>query len=131
MTLCLQDDDLAGNAIFNGVDLNDSFVLSWQESVDSLVFNLEASLWPESDHYSAPSKGEWTCYKPATLTFKGVSEVQGLKLMRDTPRSTDANEEVDFGNIDGLEQLETGFRIEGDFGEVAISGGRIQFEVET
>jgi len=117
--------------IFGGVDLNDSFVLSWQESVDSLVFYLEASLWPESDHYSTPCKDEWTCYKPAILTFKGVSEIQGLKSMRDTLHSTDANGDVDFGNIDELEQLETGFRVAGDFGEVEIFGGRIQFEIET
>lgn len=37
--------------VFNGIDLNDSFVLDWSYENNSLYFELEASIWPESKYY--------------------------------------------------------------------------------
>jgi hypothetical protein len=55
-----------------GVDLSDSFVLTWTVDSDQLLFQLDASLWPENPNYEQPKPGEHTCYKPATLAFLGV-----------------------------------------------------------
>jgi hypothetical protein len=46
--------------IFKGIDLNDSFVLNWNHEDDHLSFELEASIWPESDYYTTPKQGEYT-----------------------------------------------------------------------
>jgi len=48
---------------FRGVDLNDSWVLSWEETEDNLVFQIEASLWPGHPKYTEPPKSDWTCYR--------------------------------------------------------------------
>lgn len=89
--------------IFNGIDLNDSFIISWHQSSNSLLLNLEASIWPTSENYSTPKEDEWTCYKPATLIFEGFRKVIGLVPMQNAPSSVDKNGEVDYGNIDHLE----------------------------
>ena len=48
--------------IFKGIDLNDSFVLSWYQGTNELTFELEASIWPESTYYEKPKPNEHTCY---------------------------------------------------------------------
>ena len=42
--------------LFKGIDLNDSFVLNWAHEDSQLCFELEASIWPESDYYFKPKK---------------------------------------------------------------------------
>ena len=117
--------------IFKGVDLNDSFVLDWCYEADHLSFELEASIWPESVHYSKPKKNEHTCYKRATLRFVDVKEVSGLKLKELVQPTTDPDGSTDYGNIDVLNMLEGSFLLVGDFGSVKIQGGDLQFEVHT
>ena len=60
---------------FVGVDLSDSFVRSWTVNEDCLLFQVDASLWPQNPHYAAPKPGEYTCYKSATLVFCGISNL--------------------------------------------------------
>lgn len=116
---------------FRGIDLTDSFVLGWRHEGQSVIFDLEASIWPESEHYLSPKPDEYTCYRRATLSFKNVFECTGLLPMSSAPNSTDATGEVDFGNIDSLQILSNGFSLEGDFGAVNIKGDKLEFEVHT
>ena len=116
---------------FTGIDLNDSFVLSWSQDHEQLVFELEASIWPNSKHYEPPKKNEYTCYKPAKLTFNNFTELSGLLPMEDVRPSTDANNELDYGNIDHLETNDQGYKVSGDFGDVVICGGSMRFEIGT
>ncbi len=116
---------------FRGIDLNDSFVLGWRHEGQSVIFELEASIWPESEHYLPPKPDEYTCYRRATLSFKNVFECTGLMPMSLAPKYTDANGEVDFGNIDSLQILRNGFNVEGDFGVVHIKGDKLDFEIHT
>ena len=116
---------------FEGIDLNDSFVLSWEQIGNHIIFNLEASIWPESKHYSMPKPDEYTCYKPARLVFGGVSDVSGLSAMENTRSTFDPDNEVDYGNIDDLVKTSEGFLVYGDFGEVVITGGSMRFEIGT
>lgn len=117
--------------IFKGIDLNDSFVLNWSEESDQLQFNLEASIWPESKYYTEPENGEYTCYRKATIMFKCVQSITGLKPMESALSSADLNGTIDFGNIETLSQTENGYHISGDFGSVNIIGGELHFEVHT
>ena len=59
--------------IFKGIDLNDSFVLSWKYINDTLTFDIEASIWPESPFYEKPVGDDYTCYKNAFLSL-GISD---------------------------------------------------------
>lgn len=117
--------------LFKGIDLNDSFVLNWSQEGDQLLFDLEASIWPDSIHYSKPENGEYTCYRKATLMFKGVQTITGLKSIESAPSTTDPDGTADFGNIETLNQIENGFQLFGDFGSVNIIGGELRFEVHT
>jgi len=117
--------------LFKGIDLNDSFVLSWAHEDDLLHFELEASIWPESEHYSKPENGEYTCYRKATLKFTNVQSINGLIPIESAPSTTDPDGSTDYGNIDTLRQTENGFKLSGDFGSVDIMGGELRFEVRT
>jgi len=116
---------------FSGIDLNDSFVLSWNHDCNNLVFELVASIWPDSKHYEQPKNNEYTCYKPAKLSFNNFVVLSGLLEMSDVTPFTDADNEKDYGNIDSLVSNDSGYTVEGEFGEVSISGGSMRFEIET
>ncbi len=117
--------------LLKGIDLNDSFILNWKHEDNRLSFDLEASIWPESEYYTKPKKDEYTCYRKATLSFMGVNNIRGLKTLESVRFSTDASGKIDYGNIDSLQSTSTGFELDGDFGSVSISGGELNFEIRT
>lgn len=114
---------------FRGIDLNDSFVLAWELNSDRLAFDLEASIWPESPHYERPKPNEHTCYRRAQLIFEGFISVNGLKNMDQVEGHIDPDGTMDFDCIEELDETESGFRITGEFGSVAISGGTMDFVI--
>jgi len=116
--------------IFKGIDLNDSFVMSWHLGANELIFMIEASIWSESQYYENSNNDEYTCYKPAILKFINLKEINGLIEMSQVTASTDATGEKDYGNIENLQKTNEGFLLEGDFGSVSIVGGELSFEVK-
>lgn len=117
--------------VFKGIDLNDSFVLDWRHESGRLIFELEASIWPESIYYKKPKESEFTCYLNATLVFNNISNVIGLKRKSVVNSSVDPDCSVDYGNIDSFRVTNEGFQISGDFGFVNVVGGELSFEVHT
>lgn len=65
------------------------------------------------------------------MCFRDYDSVSGLNAMSDVRPSVDANGEIDYGNLDSLTQTPQGFEISGDFGNVLVRGGRLEFGVET
>ncbi|MDF1821543.1 MAG: hypothetical protein P1U64_08220 [Alcanivoracaceae bacterium] len=114
---------------FEGIDLNDSFVFGWIQESGSLLFDLEASVWPASRYYYEPKNNEYTCYRRASLRFFGFESVTGLRAQEQSPFTRDPDGSIDYGNIDQLEKTADGFIISGDFGQVKIVGGEVQFEI--
>jgi hypothetical protein len=114
--------------LFQGIDLNDSFVLHWDVEPHLVVFELEASLWPESEFYRTPKKGDYTCYRTARLMFRDYDSISGLFSMNDVKPTVGPDNMVDYGNIDSLYQEGAVFRVYGDFGEVEIRGGSLGLE---
>ena len=107
--------------IFNHVDLQDSFVMSWTLKDNRLEFILVASLWPGHAQYEKPKKNEYTCYKDAKLIFFDCDEVKGLMAMENTVSTEDPDGSIDFGNIDSLIEKPNGiFEVIGNFGTVII-----------
>jgi hypothetical protein len=115
--------------VFEGVLTTDTYVLGWHREAERLVFDVEASLWPEHPDYEPPRPGEWTCYKPARLVFEGVESVANLPDMASVPRSTDANGSQDFGSLSELAADASGFVIAGDFGVVRVFAASVRLEV--
>jgi hypothetical protein len=116
---------------FKGIDLNDSFILSWEQSTEKLTFELIISIWPESEFYTKPHPDEYTCYRKGTLSFTGIESLVGLASMESTRYSTDPDGSIDYGNIDSLVKSERGFNLGGEFGEVTVGGGKLHFEIHT
>ena len=118
-------------ALFKGIDLNDSFVLSWAHENNQLTFALEASIWPESEFYSKHKEGEFTCYRKATLRLANVKSINGLKNIDSVTPTKDPDGSIDYGNIETFCQTRTGFKLSGEFGSLSIKGGELTFEVHT
>ena len=114
---------------FKGIDLNDTFVLSWNITNNNIAFDLEVSIWPESEHYDSLKSNEYTCYKKGTLKFEGAKEVQGLKECKEVNPSTDSDGSIDYGNIDHLVKTPSGYELIGEFGNVIITGGGLKFGI--
>ena len=117
--------------VFNGIDLNDSFVFDWSYENNCLYFELEASIWPESKYYAEPKLNEYTCYRKAILQFVNTVSVIGLKPKSAVMSSTDSDGSIDYGNIDTLQVVDGGFELTGDFGNIKIFGGELRFEIHT
>ncbi|SDJ81797.1 hypothetical protein SAMN04488540_1143 [Ferrimonas sediminum] len=117
--------------VFSGIDLNDSFVMSWKLSASELLMELEASIWPDSELYLAPKSNEYTCYRRITLVFSGFTEVRGLYNIASTEGTVDLDGTTDYGNIDTFSKVLSGFLLSGSFGDVEVVGGHVQLEVTT
>jgi hypothetical protein len=118
--------------MFDGVDLEDSWVLGWYVDVghNRLVFGLEASLWPGHEYYVPPSPAEHTCYKRARLCFERVASIDGLSPMDAVKPNVDPDGSIDYGNIEGLHQADVGiYKFGGDFGEVIIKCEGVRLEL--
>jgi len=113
-----------------GVDLTDSFILDWRYKGDSLIFDLEASLWPGNVAYETPKPYEYTCYKKARLVFAGVRKISGLKQKEDIVPTKDQDGSVDYGCIGSYRYHEpTTHILCGDFGHVELVCISATFEV--
>ena len=119
------------NEEFKGIMLEDSWVLSWVRFNDSLVFDVEFSLWPEHPQYENPKANEWTCYKRGKLIFEGISSIQGLLDIELVTPTVDPDDEHDYGNIEHLEELASGeFAVVGDFGDVRIRCRNVRIQID-
>lgn len=109
-----------------GLLLDDTFVLAWDQSADSLTFFVLASLLPEHPEFSAPTEGDWTCYRAGLIQFRGVTSVDGLVPQASIVPTTDASGSVDYGCIDHLSLVEPGkYRVGGEFGDVLVVAERV------
>lgn len=112
-----------------GVDLQDSWVLSWHLDAGRLYFEIEASLWPGHPQYEAPSQEEYTCYKRCYLVFPRASGVSGLRTMEEVRPVQDPDGTRDYGSIDSLIRAAPGkYQIFGEFGEVSLESDAPRFE---
>ncbi len=116
--------------IFKGIDLFDSFILHWHYENHTFTINLDASIWPQSKHYEKPKLNEYTCYKKAILKFSNIKKLTGLKTMQQVKPAIDANNELDYGEIEYLSKTEEGFHIIAEFGDVEIMGGLLSFSIQ-
>ena len=111
-----------------GIHLEDSYVLSIQNSPGALVFRLDVVLTPEHPAYRAPRSGEHHCYAAGRLVFANATRVEWTR--QTGAHYTDATGEDDLGNIDVLRVDGEAFRVEGDWGEVRIAGEQPRIELD-
>ena len=99
--------------------LEDSFVLSLIEQQGAIEFELDAVLTKEHPSYHPPMPDEQYCYKRSVLRLRSCSNVNWIRKSL-TP-STDANGEIDYGNIDHFSVTKDQMHLSGDWGEVRLN----------
>ena len=108
------------------VYLEDSYILSVREFDDCVEFNILAVLTEDHPLYHRPKPNEQYCYREARLQFLHCREVNWL---RKTFRPAyDANGVVDFGNFDTFEISADKVHLEGEWGELKLRCGLIDFK---
>ena len=109
-------------AALNDILLEDTFVLAWHRGHESLTFHVLASLLQSHPDASAPTSGEWACYRPGIIQFSGATSIRGLLPQDSVQRTTDEAGDIDYGCIDSLALVQPGeYTIVGEFGEVFLT----------
>ena len=101
------------------VYLEDSWVLSIV--VDPIQVRLDLDLVLRESHrlYQEPAPDEQYCYKRASLVFVDVGSV--VWGDRGAPHAEDATGTSDYGNIDLLERDDGVYRLQGEWGSMALT----------
>lgn len=109
--------------VLKDVYLEDSYVTSIKADEVTLEFGIELVLKPEHEKFLSPAANETYCYKYAILKFEKATSIRWKRIVM--MASIDKNGSVDFGNIDSFTFDADTFHLEGDWGEVEVSGGRV------
>jgi len=109
---------------FTAVDLEQSFVLSWEMVAESLHIDVDLFLTAEHPFYEKPRPAEKVCIRPAVIEFPLCDAIE----LDDAPAGTapaDGAAAIAHGAISGFRRLADGrFEIEGEFGVVLIDAER-------
>lgn len=111
---------------FENVYLEDSFVISIKTEENQAEFMIEAVLHEKHPLYSPPSAQEQYCYKLAKISFSNAKKVTWIE--KKNSFFIDANNEVDYGNIDNFFYIGDHFYLSGDWGSLEIVKPLISFE---
>ncbi|GAC1446044.1 MAG: hypothetical protein NVSMB56_01440 [Pyrinomonadaceae bacterium] len=103
---------------FENLYLGDSYVLDIKTYPCSLEFILDAVLTEDHPLYHTPFPNEMYCYRKTRITFPDAKKISWIE--RNNNRYTDANGELDFGNIDVFYEMNGHYHLLGDWGEVDL-----------
>jgi hypothetical protein len=109
---------------FADVDIEASFVLSWQYESGTLFIDVDILLLPDHPFYEKPRPKEKICIRPAIIEFPFCEKVliEGVQAGEDTAATVD---KLGHGAIGGLRLLTDGcYEIAGQFGTVRIESER-------
>ena len=109
---------------FAAVDLEQSFVLSWEMTSEMLHIDVDMFLTPEHPFYEKPRPAEKVCIRPAVIEFPLCDAIETDTAAAGT-RPAEAAATIAHGAISGLRRLADGrFELEGEFGVVLIDAER-------
>lgn len=104
---------------FEGIYLEDSWVLSIVARPGVLELVMDLVLQESHPSYRPPSADEQYCYRRGVVRFERISKLTWDE--QGAAPAIDASGEADFGSIDALRSTENGYLIEGGFGRVEVS----------
>ena len=105
---------------FAGVDLNQSFILSWHLQGDALRIDVDLCLETEHPFYEAPLPAESVCIRPAEIEFPYCNRVGLNGAARRKPAEIIG--EIGLGAIADLRvQADGCYELRGEFGTVLIT----------
>ena len=110
---------------FKGVDLSESFVLSWLLSGDVLRLDIDLCLLPSHVFYESPRPAEPACYRAAVLQFPACTLLRGQGSTDAEQAAEDVAATLGHGKIANLRRVSEGrYEIHGRFGKVEIAADR-------
>jgi hypothetical protein len=124
MTEARQSTDWRVLREFVAVDLERSFVLSWELESGTLLIDIDLHLLPAHPFYEEPRPAEKVCIRPAVIEFPFCDEigVVGRPAQSDVGN---AASKISLGAIKGFRRLDDGnYEMEGEFGLVRINAER-------
>ena len=108
--------------------LEDSYVLNISKEKDSVVFEMEFVLTHKHSLYRPAKKNEKYCYRHGRLQF---SECSMVRLQRSNcPPSTDANGDIDFGNVDSFVKTNEKVSLNGCWGVLEADCAKVSVEFD-
>ena len=114
---------------FEHVYLEDSFVIGWRIGPDSVEFELDLVLTESHDLFRPPGTDQLYCYRRARLRFPCVRRLAWVQIA--SARTVEADAEMDYGNIDFLDQVGDQYVAEGDWGKLEVVSGRPELEISS
>lgn len=109
---------------FKDVDLQQSFVLSWELTNESLRVDVDLFICPNHPFYESPRPAESGCFRPAHIVFPFCSQVTE-KSAQPTGDLEDAVKTLASGKIEGLRRISDGrYEMSGQFGVIYIVAER-------
>lgn len=115
--------------IFAGIDLPDSYILSWRQEDDRMSFEMLFVLTIDHALYKHPNEDEWACYRSGRLSFQNVTQCTGLPDMKLVMPATDAEGHKDYGCMDTFVETSAGqYELSGDFGAATIHAPELAIE---
>lgn len=109
---------------FTGVDLLNSYVLSWGVQRGTLLIDVDLQLNREHPFYEKPRPAEKVCIRAAVIDFPYCVAIVVNGDTVDEPLS-DSVAKLGIGAIEGLRRLDDGpYEISGAFGTVRIDAER-------
>jgi hypothetical protein len=102
---------------FDGLDLTESFILSWTAENGDALFEVDFALVKGHPNYRQAGQDEWARFRRGTLRFPNVRSIAGLPPMTEVRPAVDATGELDYGHFDSFVEVASGqFEVAGDFG---------------
>lgn len=108
---------------FAGIDLDQSFILSWHIEAETLMIDIDVHLTTDHPFYEKPRPAEKVCIRPAIIEFPFCDQVTDASgASSSTPETV---ERLRHGAIKGLRRHEDGrYEISGEFGTVFVVAER-------
>ena len=113
---------------FSGVELAQSFALTWIVDAATLTIDVDLYLTREHPMYEKPRPAEKACFRPANLVFPECSLVE-LDDAEVAP--ADVITSIPPGRLTGLKRGPDGrYTVDGMFGVVTITSGRLVLRIK-
>lgn len=110
---------------FKGVDLSESFVLSWLLSGEVLRLDIDLCLLPSHVFYESPRPAEKACYRAAVLQFPACTLLRRQGGSDAVQTAAEVAATLGYGKITYFRRVSDGFyEIHGRFGKVEIAADR-------
>jgi hypothetical protein len=110
------------------VYLEDSYVLAIEEGASTLSFTMDLVLLETHPLYEKPKAGEQYCYRRARILFRETQLILWHK--RSALVFTDADDNVDLGNIDTFTIEGRTYHLTGDWGAVSVRCGTLLVDLD-